>query len=152
MDGLEDLIRIEEIKRLKARYFRLMDTKRWDEWRTLFTDDMRFWNDNEPDPQDRVQITASGDAFVAMVSKLLAGASTVHHGHMPEIQLTGERSAAGVWALEDWIDDPAKGFRYHGFGHYHETYEKGDDGRWRIKDMHLTRLPLTETMNEDSEE
>jgi len=27
----------------------------------------------------------------------------------------------------------------HGFGHYHETYEKTADG-WRIKAMTLTRL------------
>ena len=27
----------------------------------------------------------------------------------------------------------------HGYGHYHETYEKGPDG-WRIKTLLLTRL------------
>jgi hypothetical protein len=27
----------------------------------------------------------------------------------------------------------------HGYGHYHETYEKVD-GRWRIKSSKLTRL------------
>jgi hypothetical protein len=27
----------------------------------------------------------------------------------------------------------------HGYGHYHETYEKVD-GRWRIKTITLTRL------------
>jgi hypothetical protein len=27
----------------------------------------------------------------------------------------------------------------HGYGHYHETYEKLD-GEWRIKTMKLTRL------------
>jgi hypothetical protein len=27
----------------------------------------------------------------------------------------------------------------HGYGHYHETYEK-TDGRWRISSLKLTRL------------
>jgi 3-phenylpropionate/cinnamic acid dioxygenase small subunit len=33
---LED---VEQIKELKARYFRFFDTKQWDRWRGLFTDD-----------------------------------------------------------------------------------------------------------------
>ena len=28
----EDLVEIEHIRQLKARYFRLMDQKRWNEW------------------------------------------------------------------------------------------------------------------------
>jgi hypothetical protein len=33
---------IEGIRRLKARYFRLMDTKQWDEWAELFVDEARL--------------------------------------------------------------------------------------------------------------
>jgi SnoaL-like domain len=33
------LAEIEAIKQLKARYFRLLDTKRWDEWREIFSKD-----------------------------------------------------------------------------------------------------------------
>ena len=33
------LIDIESIKQLKARYCRYLDTKDWDRWRDLFTDD-----------------------------------------------------------------------------------------------------------------
>ena len=28
----DDLVEIEQIRQLKARYFRLMDQKKWDEW------------------------------------------------------------------------------------------------------------------------
>ena len=38
---------IEEIKQLKARYFRLMDTKQWDEWADLFTDDLDTWFEDD---------------------------------------------------------------------------------------------------------
>jgi 3-phenylpropionate/cinnamic acid dioxygenase small subunit len=30
---------IESIKQLKARYYRYLDTKDWDRWRDVFTDD-----------------------------------------------------------------------------------------------------------------
>jgi hypothetical protein len=33
----------------------------------------------------------------------------------------------------------ADGSELHGYGHYHETYEKVD-GTWRIKTLTLTRL------------
>ncbi len=35
-DPLQRLVDIEAIKQLKARYFRLLDTKRWDEWGQVF--------------------------------------------------------------------------------------------------------------------
>ena len=33
----ESLLAIEQIRQLKARYFRLLDTKQWDEWGEVFT-------------------------------------------------------------------------------------------------------------------
>lgn len=144
MDAVTTLWEIEQIRQLKARYFRLMDTKQWDQWRSLFTDDMRFWNDNLPDPTSRQPITTTGDAFVHMVSRILSNAVTVHHGQMPEIELTGEHSARGIWSMYDQLQDPEKKLDFEGYGHYYETYERGEDGRWRIKDMHLTRLKTTD--------
>jgi len=63
---------------------------------------------------------------------------TVHHGHMPEIELTSATTATGVWAMEDMLRWP-DGREMHGYGHYHETYEKVG-GAWRIKSSKLTRL------------
>jgi hypothetical protein len=140
MEPAQVLWEIEQIKQLKARYLRLLDTKAWDEWRELFTDDMRFWNDNLPDPESRAPISSSGDAFVGMISGMMARAVTVHQGYMPEIELTGERTARGIWAMYDWVDNKEMNLDFQGYGHYHETYEKGDDGRWRIKSIHLTRV------------
>ena len=36
---LQQLLDIEQIKQLKARYFRLMDTKQWDDWGMVFATD-----------------------------------------------------------------------------------------------------------------
>ena len=33
---------IEAIRQLKARYFRFVDTKQWDRWGDLFTEDAVF--------------------------------------------------------------------------------------------------------------
>ena len=75
-----------------------------------------------------VDTTASGggiatgaDAFVEFLRATLDGAVTVHHGHMPEIDITSPATATGIWALQDVIVWP-DGTRLHGYGHYHETY------------------------------
>jgi hypothetical protein len=135
---LEDRLALQE---LKARYFRYLDTKQWAAWRALFTDDMVFVNDDAPVPSVREPMTASGDDFVEMVSATLEHAVTVHQGHMPEIQFTGDDAATGVWAMSDWVDSSAAGgTSMQGFGHYHERYVRGEDGRWRIAELRLTRL------------
>ena len=130
------LYEIEQIKQLKARYFRFMDGKRWSDWRTCFSDDLLFYQNEDSEPTCR-----SGDEMVAYVSGALAGTVTVHQGHMPEIELSGDRTAKGTWSMFDWVEfenDPSRSLQ--GYGHYIEEYEKGDDGHWRIKTLRLTRI------------
>src|SRR5580658_8433190 len=139
---IEDWIALTE---LKANYFRFLDTKQWDRWRDLFTDDMVFYSDETPVPKTAEPMTRSTDAFVATVSSMLAGSITVHQGHMPEITFTDDRNAAGIWAMYDWVDAPGEsGWNNQGFGHYHERYVKGSDDRWRIAELRLTRLRVDE--------
>ncbi len=127
---------VDAIRRLKARYFRLMDTKQWDEMRSVFTDDCHF--DTTADGAPEID---GADRFLAMIRRFIEHAVTVHHGHMPEIELTGPDSATGVWAMEDelWFPDGGPIRHLHGFGHYHETYRRTPDG-WRIASLRLTRL------------
>ncbi len=126
---------VESIKRLKARYFRTMDTKDWAAMRQVFTDDVV------------IDTTASGgglvtgaDEFMDFLSATLAEAVTVHHGHMPEIELTTPTTATGIWALQDLIIWP-DGTRLLGYGHYHESYLLLDD-RWCIASSTLTRIHM----------
>jgi uncharacterized protein (TIGR02246 family) len=123
---------IEEIKRLKARYFRLMDTKQWEPWGEVFT------RDGVLETNEGAASRLEGrEAIVRAVSGILKDAVTVHHGHMPEIELTGANTARGIWAMSDWVDMPRLVLR--GSGHYEETY-RVEDGRWRIAHSRLTRL------------
>ena len=124
---------LEAIKQLKARYFRLMDTKQWDAWGDLFTEDAVL--QASPDPEERFH---GRDEIVAKVSHVLRDAVTVHHGHMPEIEIHGD-TATGVWAMDDFVEMPQ--LVLHGWGHYHEEYAR-EDGRWRIRRSRLTRLRL----------
>lgn len=125
---------IEAIKRLKARYFRLMDTKQWDQWGDVFTEDAHLAA--SPDPNETFHGRAD---IVKRVSAVLRDARTVHHGHMPEIELTGPDTATGIWAMYDFVDMPQ--LVLHGWGHYHEEYAK-QGGVWRIRRSRLTRLRL----------
>jgi uncharacterized protein (TIGR02246 family) len=126
---------VEAIKQLKGRYCRTMDTKDWAAMRQVFTDDVEM------------DTTASGgevvngaDVFMSYLLGVIGDVITVHHCHMPEIQLASPTSASGVWAMEDMLRWP-DGTELHGYGHYRETYEKVD-GEWRIKRSELTRLRM----------
>jgi acetyl esterase/lipase len=132
----EALAAIEEIKRLKARYFRLMDTKQWSSLAAVFSKKARL--------RDEESKTGwSGrEAIVAGLARVLARARTVHHGHMPEIELLSETEARGVWAMNDWVDTPD--FTLDGWGHYHERY-LFEDGAWRIADERISRLRVVRT-------
>jgi uncharacterized protein (TIGR02246 family) len=126
---------IEQIKQLKARYFRTMDRKEWDEFAEVFARDA---------VGGRGPTALHGrEQIVAGVMAIAEAARTVHHGHMPEIELTGDGAARGTWAMSDHFverhGDPPKGFT--GCGHYEDTYVI-EDGRWRIATTVLTRLRI----------
>lgn len=125
---------LEEIKKLKARYFRGLDSKDWALYADVFAEDVV------------VDLTTAGgqayrgrEEFMAYARGLTL-VQSVHQGHMPEIELLPDGTATGVWSFEDynlWED----GTQNHGYGHYLETYAK-EGGRWRIKTMRLSYLRI----------
>ncbi len=152
MDDMARLIAIEDIKKLKARYFRFMDTKDWDGLASVFTPDATFdlrqlnsvrhpitgeWNP----PFTETGIYSGRNEIVALIKVSVERLLTTHHGHMPEIEITGETTARGIWAMEDIIRSvPGEpDFRMNGYGHYHESYERLETG-WAIKTTRITRL------------
>ena len=153
MDDVGRLVAIEDIKQLKARYFRCMDTKDWDGLAAVFTPDAVFDLRAVASIRDPVAgewappfsgddaVHVGRDAVMAMIRGSVERLITVHHGHMAEIEIHGETTARGVWAMEDVITsapgEPA--LRMHGYGHYHETYERLAAG-WAIKTTRITRL------------
>jgi hypothetical protein len=129
---------IRAIERLKARYFRHIDTKDWEGLRQdVLTPDVRV-----DVTDDGAGIVEGADRFLAALARVLGGASTIHHGHMPEIELTSATTATGTWAMEDRLRFPEGPVaELHGWGHYHDRYVKTPDG-WRIAATRLSRLRL----------
>lgn len=132
---------LEQIKHVKARYFRLMDQKQWEAWATLFTEDVTAVYHNAP--RDRPQeglptLECTGRAhLVETVRHALAQGISIHQGYMPEIEITSPTTEHGIWAMFDYLRLPTGIFK--GYGHYEETYVKEASG-WKIKSIVLTRL------------
>lgn len=128
---------VDAIKQLKARYFRYLDTKQWDKWRAVFSDDFTGKFDGEA---GQCFEFSSADEIVAANREILADVPTVHQGHTPEITIKSPDTATGIWAMYDRVELP--GAEFEGWGHYHETYVKVD-GAWKISRIHLKRLKIT---------
>jgi len=142
-DEVELLAAVAAIHQLKARYFRCMDSKDWDGFAEVFTPDavIDVNEDLGGAAGDEVGITRGNRQIADAVRGFVGDVLTVHHGHMPEIEITSPTTARGIWAMEDMLRWPAGAAmrEMHGYGHYHETYEK-IDGRWCISSLRLTRL------------
>ena len=143
METIDKLLALEELRMLKARYFRLLDTKQWSAWSELFTPDIvAEFPDDHPDA-----VYHGREAFVTTVKTSLDPAVTLHHGHTPELTILGPTSAKGIWVMQDWLYWPEGGNTVVltgvrsvlGWGHYHETYVKAS-GEWRIATLKLTRM------------
>jgi hypothetical protein len=126
---------VEAIKQLKARYCRFMDTKDWAGYRTCFADDVTMDSTDSGG-----NVITGADAFLTFLTATIGDVVTVHQCHTPEIELISAAEATGIWAMEDMLRFP-DGSELHGYGHYHERYERRD-GEWLITASTLTRLRL----------
>lgn len=123
---IDDVIAIESIRKLKAKYLRLMDQRRWDEWIALFAEDAT------------IRVTIAGEEYCLWRGKaeILEGNSgrnvdneSIHHGHTPDIDVDGDRATAH-WQLMDTYLYPE--FRTDSYGYYEDEYVR-IDGVWKIR-------------------
>jgi hypothetical protein len=131
----QSLADIEAIKQLKSRYCRLIDLKEWETLGHLFTDDVHV------DLGDQGRFSTR-NAFMDFLRERLAGATTVHHAHLPEIELAGPDAAMGLWAMDDHVEmrtTDGQWVHTQAYGYHEEHYRKAN-GVWRIARMVL--LPI----------
>lgn len=137
MTALDTLVEIEAIKQMRARFARCLDTKDWAGLRETIAADCAF----DAGPQSGVEEFWYGpEDIVANIRRSLVNAVTVHHAHMPEIELTSPTTARGTWAMQDVLRWP--GVELVGYGHYNETYTR-QAGRWQVQSFKLTRLSVS---------
>lgn len=138
MDHAQELWDVEQVKRLKSRYFRSLDSKDWVEFSTLFAPDCSFefsghWT------------YSTSEDFVEHI-KGLPLATTVHLGHDPLVDLVSPTAARGSWTVADTLyftNDPGR--RFQGFGRYEHTFRKIEDA-WLFDSWSFVRLLGTTTV------
>jgi bile-acid 7alpha-dehydratase len=125
---------VEAIKRLKYRYFRCLDSKLWDELAECFTEDATTsYSGGKYGFQGR-------DAIIKFLREGLCQTRiSMHHGHHPEIDITGDSTATGVWALEDCVIDTEFNLGIRGAAFYRDEYVK-ENGEWKIRSTGYTRV------------
>ena len=143
-----DLAAIEEIKRLKYRYFRTLDLKLWEEFGDCLTEDVvaRYGTQAMAEP---LHYDNRKDVVAFMSENLGPGIITVHIANHPEIEVDGD-TATGSWAFEDTVIVPDFKVQIRGGGYYVDTYRKDLDGAWRIASTKYERIYEAMTSLEDT--
>lgn len=141
MDPLQELIAIEQIKKLKAQYCRFSDTRDDERFETLFTEDIvwKLMGADGVTVLKEIRGKAEQHSWRASMREARLAGTSVHHCHTPEITILDENNATGIWAVADYLRQPVEGKNFKGYGHYHEEYRR-EDGRWLISKLTVTRL------------
>lgn len=136
MDIVQRLAAREAIADTKARYCRFLDTKQWDRFTALFTEDFEL----DVSEGTGLPIVRGREEAVAQVRASIEDAITAHQVHQPEMCFEDD-GVHVVWAMQDRViwgpDKPS----LVGYGHYHERYVQDGDA-WKIASLRLTRLQL----------
>jgi SnoaL-like domain len=130
MNDLERLIAVDQIKQLKAKYFRGVDTGNGDLVKSILAEDCVL------DYMGCCTDPATGRDFIPAMNVVLHGRNSwrsdglsglgivsVHQGHNFEVEFISDTSAKVIWSMTDRLYFPPGGpfSCMTGVGHYHET-------------------------------
>jgi len=133
---LQHLSDLEDIRTLKHRYFRAIDTADAALLDGLFTEDVTV---DYRGGTYRVAFSGRGNMIEFLLNSFHSGAVAMHHGHMPEISLTGADDAEGLWYLEDIFISTEAGTYTAGSAIYKDLYRR-EHGRWKIARTEYDRV------------
>jgi bile-acid 7alpha-dehydratase len=125
---------IEAIKNLKAKYFRCVDKKLWEEMETVLTEDA------VADYGMGIELLHGRKAIIEFLKKNLGRDSmiTVHQGHNPEIEIISDTTARGIWVLNDRLIIQTIA-TLNGWRYYEDEYVKVN-GEWKKKSTKITNI------------
>lgn len=129
---------IEDIKKLKGKYFRCLDSKLWDELETTLSPNIVTSYSN-----GKLVFRGPKEVTNYFKASMPQEEISMHMGHTPEITIESESSASGVWYLQDNLIF-TEGSKYAGVGiqggaFYTDKYEKVD-GQWYILETGYQRI------------
>jgi hypothetical protein len=133
---LQQLSDIEEIKILKHRYFRGIDTADWALLANTFTDDVVCTYNGGT---YRVGLNGREAMLEFLANSFHSGALAMHIGIMPEIAITGDNSATGIWYLQDVFINLEIDNHTFGTAIYTDSYRR-EGGVWKIAKTHYDRV------------
>lgn len=148
MTETDRLAAMEDIRQLRAKYWRGVDSHDAELVRSILAEDCVLdYNGCMTDP-------TTGVDHMPVMNLVLKGRDswqtdnlegpkivTVHQGHQYEIEITGENSASGIWYFTDrfFLPEGSPFTRFTGYGRYHETYGKTTEG-WKLKTTRIERI------------
>jgi ketosteroid isomerase-like protein len=123
---------LEEIRQVKYRYLRCVDTKLWDEIGDTFTEDATV--DYGTMAYGKPLKMSGRDEIVEFFRKNLGPEIlTVHAAGQPEISVADDGlTATGIWSFQDTVIATKYRVVVSGAAFYHDRYRRDEDGRWRI--------------------
>jgi hypothetical protein len=135
MDSLQQMLEIEAIKQLKYRYQRGVDLHDWDGLADCFSVDASCAY------ADGKYTFTGRDSIIGFLRSAMDrdGVMSSHQVHHPEITLTSDTTASGIWALHDNVIDLDNDRYLQGAAYYHDEYVK-QDGQWKIAHTGYQRL------------
>lgn len=119
---------IDEIKRVKYRYLRALDTKDWATFEDTLTEDVE--GDYGESLGEDHRFTDRDGLVSFMRTSLGPEVITEHRVDHPEITVDGDE-ATGTWYLQDRVIAPDFNFMLIGAAFYRDRYRRTPDG-WKI--------------------
>jgi len=123
-----DMGDLEDIKRVKYRYLRALDTKHWADYADTMTDDVV--GDYGSSLGEEHHFTDRNSLVEYMRTSLPDSVVTEHRVTHPEITVDGDE-ASGIWYLQDRVIVAEFDFMLIGAAFYHDEYRRTPDG-WKI--------------------
>ncbi len=131
---------MEEIKKVKRKYWWCVDEKRMDDLADCFAEDATA--------DYAMGIYLEGrEAIIEFLKENVAreelGVISVHQGYNPEIEITGETTAKARWGMFNYMSFGQAKTVIKSWQYYNDEYVK-TDGEWKIKTTKITYI-TTET-------
>ncbi len=132
----QQLSDLEDIRTVKHRYYRALDTADGGLLDTLFTDDV---NVEFRGGSYKVALQGREKMVEYLLDSFHSDVVALHQGHMPDITFTGADTAEGIWYLDDVFISLERNNVTSGSAIYRDRYRR-EDGTWKIENTEYDRI------------